>query len=234
MSKRFTDTELWKKQRWFRKLSPTYKLVFCYIKDLCNHAGIWTIDCSDLVDDLGLEEFEISDFVAAINTEFDKISGVKIAKERVIVLENNMLWITGFVQFQYKNHGGLVNPESSPVRTALMVLEGLRIPPVTLAQPLHNCQNILEYALRVKHISLTKELVEGWKTPKDKDKDKDKRKGGVGEKRNGKPMRAVSIDRKKMTAEFSDGTSQSLGSGQRSLLEINELKPSDVFQGLIN
>ena len=68
MAKRFNDTDIWKKQRWFRKLKPDYKLAFYYIKDQCNHAGIWEVDCSDLIEDLGLLSFDINDFLVSINT----------------------------------------------------------------------------------------------------------------------------------------------------------------------
>src|SRR5438270_9372042 len=92
MAKRFTDTDIWKRQRWFRKLSPINKLAFCYIKDNCNHAGIWRVDCSDLVDDLGIDEFDLSEFMQSVNTEFDKVSGAKIKKERLL-LSGSLLWL---------------------------------------------------------------------------------------------------------------------------------------------
>lgn len=75
MAKRFGDTDIWKKQRWFRKLSPEYKLAFCYIKDQCDHAGIWNIDCTDLIEDLGITEFSVTDFISKCNIEFDKNTG---------------------------------------------------------------------------------------------------------------------------------------------------------------
>lgn len=64
---------------------------------------------------------------------------------------------------------------------------------------------------------------------KDKDKDKDIKKGGVGENK-----QAVSIDDKSMEAIFDDGYRQKLGFAQKSLLEIGELKPKDVYRGLSN
>ena len=126
MPKRFTDTEIWKNQRWFRKLSPINKLIFFYIKDQCNHAGIWKIDCSDLIDDLGLEDFSLENFISEMNSDFDKISGNKTYKERVKIIKNNNLWITGFIQFQYESKEKIVS-ESSCVRTALQILNGLEI-----------------------------------------------------------------------------------------------------------
>ena len=43
MAKRFTDTIKWKK-RFFRELSNEYKLLWLYLVDDCDHAGIWEVD----------------------------------------------------------------------------------------------------------------------------------------------------------------------------------------------
>lgn len=43
MSKRLTDTDKWKKG-FIKSLSPAYKLLWLYITDDCNHAGIWDVD----------------------------------------------------------------------------------------------------------------------------------------------------------------------------------------------
>lgn len=168
MAKRFTDTDLWKTQRWFRKLKPEYKLAFCYIKDQCNHSGVWKIDCSDLIDDLGFDTFNLVDFVTATNVEYDKMTGDKTYKERLRIVNENILWITGFIQFQYQGKDGKINYEVAAVRTALVQLQGLML---------------LDEGLQKGYITLNKPFVEGWQTHKDKDKDKDKdsTEGGLGE-----------------------------------------------------
>ena len=43
MAKRFTDTEKWKKP-FIRGLEGAYKLLWLYICDDCDHAGIWQVD----------------------------------------------------------------------------------------------------------------------------------------------------------------------------------------------
>lgn len=43
MAKRFTDTDKWKKP-FIRSLDAPYKLLWFYILDDCNHAGIWEVD----------------------------------------------------------------------------------------------------------------------------------------------------------------------------------------------
>lgn len=43
MAKRFTDTDKWKKD-FIKGLKPKMKLLWFYILDDCNHAGIWEVD----------------------------------------------------------------------------------------------------------------------------------------------------------------------------------------------
>ena len=160
MAKRFTDTEIWKRQRWFRKLSPIYKLAFFYIKDQCDHAGVWQIDCSDLMDDLGITEFNLRDFVAAINEEYDKFTGEKIVKERVKLIGNKLL-ITSFVQYQYEGKEKKLSQLSHVVNSALLVLEG---------------HGFLDEQVDRGYITLTQPLNKGYLTTKVKDKVKDKNK----------------------------------------------------------
>ena len=220
MAKRFTDTDIWKKQRWFRKLSPNHKLAFLYIKDQCDHAGIWNIDCTDLIEDLGIETFNIQKFTEDCNTEYDKISGNVTIKERIRLLDKGYLWVTGFIQFQYKGKEGLVNPYAAPVKTAIQILSGFAL---------------LEIALNKGFITLTEPFQEGYLTPKEKDKDKDKedRIGGMGERKeiNGKIQKGVKFDENKSFVFFRDGSSQELGEKQRELVESGDLNPEGILKG---
>lgn len=128
MAKRFTETDIWKKQRWFKKLHPIYKLVWAYVKDECDHAGIWKIECTDLIDDLGIEDsFSLNDFISQCNIEYDKMNGGKVHRERVKVINENLLWLTGFIQFQYENKEKIIQIHAGPVRSALQRLNGLGI-----------------------------------------------------------------------------------------------------------
>ncbi len=179
MAKRFGDTEIWKKQRWFRKLTPEYKLAFCYIKDQCDHAGIWNIDCSDLIEDLGLNSFDLNLFVESINTEYDKVSGEKVVKERIIFLNKNCIWVTGFIQFQYEGKDKLIKASNNLVKGALFILDNIKFNPwqplATLGNPSSN-MTVLEYALNKFHIKANEglaDLRQGLATLKEKERDKD-------------------------------------------------------------
>jgi len=249
MPKRFTDTDIWKTQRWFKKLSPEYKLVFFYIKDQCNHAGLFKLDVIDLMDDTGVEKFDIFDFLEKCNTDFDKINGDFIVKKRIELLKNNFLWVTNFIQFQYEGKDSFVNL-SAPVKTGLQMLsshklektektalaEGLCKGYIRLTEDLH--KGIV--TLSQKDLTLTENIVtlrqvldKGYITPKDKDKDKDKykfiKKGGVGENKKG-----ISFSEDNEFVFFEDGDSQKLGEDQKALLAMGELKAKDVIKGLIN
>lgn len=214
MSKRFSETDIWKKQRWFRKLKPEHKLAFFYIKDQCNHAGVWNIDCSDLMEDLGINDFDLGLFVDDCNTEFNKETGKKEKKTRIKVLPTGYLWITGFIQFQYEGKEGLVNPSAAPVRTALQILMK---------------HGVLDEALNNPYITLKEPLQEGCITPKDKDKDK--RKNSNVE--NKILTRAVKFSENGEFAIFDDGTKQKLGNSQKVRLMHQDLKPEDVLSGVI-
>jgi len=214
MAKRFTETEIWKSQRWFRKLSPAYKLAFCYIKDTCNHSGLWKVDCSDLIDDLGLDNFDMTKFIDEVNTEFDPLNGGKITKERLRLVRKNYLWITGFIQFQYEGKDKTVSL-SAPVRTALMFLQSI---------------DLLQESIDKGYITLKEPLSEGWKTPKDKDRDKDKDKYNKG---NFKKIFGEKFSEDKTKVIFPDGSEQELGKSQKLRLDMNDIKPDEIQKGII-
>lgn len=121
MAKRFTDTEIWKKQRWFRRLSPTHKLAFIYIKDVCNHAGIWKIDCAELMEDTGIVNFNLNAFIKDINTDHDGVTGGDVLKERVVIVGKKNLLITGFMKFQYERSDFTI-PKNNVTESAVKIL----------------------------------------------------------------------------------------------------------------
>jgi hypothetical protein len=92
MAKRNTDTDKWKKP-FIRSLSADYKLLWLYIIDDCDHAGIWHVD------------FE----VARIRIGCPKITEEKaqqLFSEKIKVFgdEGSKWYIADFVVFQYGNN----------------------------------------------------------------------------------------------------------------------------------
>lgn len=127
MPKRQTETKIWSTQRWYRKLHPYHKLAWKYLTDCCDHAGIWKIDYGQLVEDTGIEEFNLAQFVEACNTDFDKETGERIFRERILMVGKGILWLTGFIRFQYENKDFQVNPEVPVIKSALQILNGYGI-----------------------------------------------------------------------------------------------------------
>lgn len=87
MAKRFTDTNKWKKP-FIRGLSGPYKLLWMYLCDDCDHAGIWQVD------------FEMARFIIGekVNLETAK----KAFTDKIIEVENGTKWfIPSFIEFQY-------------------------------------------------------------------------------------------------------------------------------------
>lgn len=87
MAKRFTDSEKWKKP-FIKKLPMQYKLLWFYILDDCNHAGIWQIDLEIASLRIGYN-FKLNEVL----TEFG---------EKVKVFDKDEKWfIEDFIEFQY-------------------------------------------------------------------------------------------------------------------------------------
>jgi len=87
MPKRFTDTEKWKKP-FIRGLDGAYKLLWMYILDDCDHAGIWQVD------------FE----VARIRTgepglDYEKAKA--IFGDRIVAIDKFKWFVPDFISFQY-------------------------------------------------------------------------------------------------------------------------------------
>lgn len=87
MSKRFTDTIKWKK-KFFRELPSEYKLLWLYILDDCDHAGVWEVD------------FDAVKLKIGVQFEPDKV--LNIFDNRVVEFREGEKWfVPDFVKFQY-------------------------------------------------------------------------------------------------------------------------------------
>ena len=86
--KRFTDTLKWEKE-WFLSLEVGDKLVWLYLLDSCNEAGLWNVNwrlCSMLT---GVELTEPSE---------------EIAKQLIKTNHDKVYYLKGFMEFQYPDY----------------------------------------------------------------------------------------------------------------------------------
>ena len=92
MSKRFTDTEKYKK-KFIRELPGAYKLFWDYLYHDCSFAGIWYVD------------FEVAQIRIGKDMPIDKEEAIKLFnkdEERIIILNGGSKWfIKAFILFQY-------------------------------------------------------------------------------------------------------------------------------------
>lgn len=113
MAKRFTDTDKWKKP-FIKSLQAPYKLLWFYILDDCDHAGIWIVDLE----------------VAGLRCGFDytEDEALNIFKGQVEVIKNGTVWfIRDFVEFQY----GELNPKNRAHNSVINRLNKYGIKPLT-------------------------------------------------------------------------------------------------------
>ena len=108
MAKRFTDTDKWISNKWFRKLEPRFKLFWIYICDMCDAVGVWD------------EDLELAEI--CIGEQYDQDELLQIFDGRLRVLSNHKWWITGFCDFQYPK-GLDENSNSGPILSAVSLLK---------------------------------------------------------------------------------------------------------------
>lgn len=85
MPKRFTATEKWE-DYWFRRLSPDYKLLWLYLLDKCNLAGLWEKD------------FELASQLTG--SKYDEKDLMKVFNGRLVEIDR-FIFIPKFIEFQY-------------------------------------------------------------------------------------------------------------------------------------
>ena len=84
--KRFTDTDLWNKQ-WFMELTPAEKIAWFYIKDACDHVGVWS------------PNFRLAEFIIGMQLDWDKF--MNKCNGNIEILKNGKWFMKDFCNFQY-------------------------------------------------------------------------------------------------------------------------------------
>lgn len=108
MSKRLSDTEIWKKS-WFYDLDPKLKLFWFYILSDCDAAGVWSVNLKLAENILGFK--------------FDIPKLLESFKDQIAILHDGKYWfIIDFIHFQY----GYPISEKSPMRKKINDLLSLR------------------------------------------------------------------------------------------------------------
>jgi len=88
MSKRFSDSDKWTKNKWYRKLSTKHKLFWVYLLDTCDNVGVWE------------EDIELASYL--ISEPLDKSEVLKVFNEQIKIINGGKKWwIRKFVDFQY-------------------------------------------------------------------------------------------------------------------------------------
>lgn len=110
MAKRFTDTAKWKKE-FIKGLSAKHKLLWFYILDDCDHAGVWEVDLEIASIRIG-EPLEYEEAFMAIGRQ-------------VVVIGKNKWWIKDFITFQYGN----LTPKNKMFAPVMAILNKYGIDP---------------------------------------------------------------------------------------------------------
>lgn len=105
MAKRFTDTDKWKKP-FIRSMKAPYKLLWLYILDECDHAGLWQVD------------FEVAQI--KIGEKLNRETAIKFFEGRILEVNNGGKWfVFDFIEFQY----GDLNPLNRAHNSVIKILE---------------------------------------------------------------------------------------------------------------
>jgi hypothetical protein len=86
MAQRFTDTQKWEDE-WFTELSNDYKVIWMYLLDTCDNAGIWK------------QNIKLLNF--SCNTDVSINSIAEIFKGRITKIDTDKWIINKFCVFQY-------------------------------------------------------------------------------------------------------------------------------------
>jgi hypothetical protein len=88
MAKRFTDSEKWGHE-WFHKLTPTQKILWVYLCDVCDGVGKWKVN------------FPLASFMIGETVSWSDLEAIGLGK-RIVKLSEDEVWLAGFIKFQYK------------------------------------------------------------------------------------------------------------------------------------
>lgn len=152
--KRLHDVEIWS-QDWFLEMPTEYKMLWMWVKDKCDHAGIWKPNCK-IFERTNELRVDLNKALDTFNSE----------KERIVLTQKGNWWLKDFFVFQYGTTFNISNKVHNSIYS------------------IYNQENISLGSIRglieVKLGSFSG-LIEDYLRVKDKDKDKDKDNRGLKE-----------------------------------------------------
>ena len=149
MAKRFHETEVWS-QDWFIEMDIEYRILWFWVVDKCNHAGIWKPN-RKMFEVMNNLKVDLDAALASFNNN----------KERVIVTSKGNWFLPDFFVFQYGVVFNIANRLHKSIYTS-MYQEDIELTSIR----------------GLKEVKMTSSRGQGDHTEglKDKDKDKDKDK----------------------------------------------------------
>jgi hypothetical protein len=110
MAKRFTDSDKWKTP-FIRSMKAPYKLLWLYLLDECDHAGIWQVD------------FDVAEL--KIGEKLKVEIALEQFGENIVVFDSGQRWfIPYYVDFQY----GVLNPENRAHNSVIQLIAKWELP----------------------------------------------------------------------------------------------------------
>jgi hypothetical protein len=112
MAKRFTDTEKWEDE-WFTDLSNDYKVIWFYLLDTCDNAGVWKKNIKKL------------NYLCNTNVSTDDL--LKVFSKRITILADEKWFINKFCIVQYGHD--FLQSKNKAVLSAVkkLIIEGVLV-----------------------------------------------------------------------------------------------------------
>ena len=114
MAKRFTDSSKWSKT-WFMELPIDHKLLWIYMLDACDHAGVWEVN------------WKLTSFMTGLPVT----SLPPIFSKQVTRIDDKRYFIRDFVAFQY----GALNENVHAHRSVINILQRFGVDISTPKEP---------------------------------------------------------------------------------------------------
>lgn len=157
MPKRQTDTEIWR-EGWFQDMTPHNKLLWFYIKDTCDIAGIWRVNKRDFQQKNPGIIVYLDDFLDQVNKTGDD-DGLTV--ERIIEIDKKTWFIPKFWSF---HHGMKFTPKNPVHVSALKLLIKNNIPLSKVVDFDFGKLQYIDYKT-IASMLLDRSLMAAWKEP---------------------------------------------------------------------